>query len=82
MTKKLISLLLCVAMVLGAVACSSQTDTAAPAGEASEVKYKEDVVFGTPYEFVLTDPQGSNLDAPMTLFTLTHETLTDLTTER
>ena len=78
MTKKLVSLLLCIAMVLGAVACSSQSDSAAPAGDASEVKYKEDVVFGTPYEFVTTDPQASNTDAPMTLFYMTHETLTDL----
>jgi peptide/nickel transport system substrate-binding protein len=79
MAKKLIALLLCAVMLLGAVACSSQTETAAPAGgDSSAPAYKEDVVFGTPYEFVLTDPQGSNLDAPMTLFTLTHETLTDL----
>ena len=74
MLKKMMALLLCAMMLVTLVACGDkQPDTPdTPAGP------KEEVIIGTNSEFTTTDPQGSNSQAPLTLATLTHETLTEV----
>ena len=74
MFKKMMALMLCAMMLITLVACGDkQPDTPdTPAGP------KESVIIGTGNEFTTTDPQGSNSQAPLTLATLTHETLTEV----
>ena len=73
MLKKMMALLLCAMMLVSLVACGDkQPDDNTPTGP------KEEVIIGTNSEFTTTDPQGSNSQAPLTLATLTHETLTEV----
>jgi peptide/nickel transport system substrate-binding protein len=41
-------------------------------------KYQGKIVIGTPLDVTTTDPQGSNTDANMILFCMTHETLVEI----
>jgi len=54
------------------------TSTPGTSAPSTAVEFKEDVIIGTNQEFTTTDPQGSNSMAPLTLATLTHETLTSV----
>ena len=74
MFKKMMAFLLCAMMLVSLVACGgdANNDDNNPAGP------KEHVIIGTGNEFTTTDPQGSNSQAPLTLATLTHETLTEV----
>ncbi len=89
---KVIALLLSMVLLLSTVACSggnsgknSQTTTP-PAGDAgdttpnepSEVTYQDTIVIGVANDVTTLDPQGSNTDANMMVFTLTHETLVEV----
>ena len=89
---KMIALLLSMVLLLSTVACSggnsgknSQTTTP-PAGgagdttpnEPSEVTYQDTIVIGVANDVTTLDPQGSNTDANMMVFTLTHETLVEV----
>lgn len=90
MFKKMVAFLLCAIMLVSLIGCGAKEETKAPtatnapaadagnkeAAAAPVVSYKEDVIIGTSQEFTTTDPQGSNSMAPLTLATLTHETLT------
>ncbi len=44
----------------------------------SDVKYKDTVIIGVANDITTLDPQGSNTDANMMAFYLTHETLVDI----
>lgn len=89
--RKIMIVALCLIMVLSSVACSStpteqpaatEEGSAASAEEAAipteDVKYKDTVVIGVANDITTLDPQGSNTDANMMAFTLTHETLVEV----
>lgn len=75
MLKKMMALLLCAMMLVSLVACGDKPDDNTPDTPAGP---KEDVIVGMAMEFVTTDPQASNSVAPLMLFKMTHETLTEL----
>ena len=82
--KRVMTLLLCIAMTTGLFACGSQPtapsagDGSAPADGAAPSTYKSEIIIGNPQDITTTDPQGSNTDPNMILFYMTHETLVDL----
>lgn len=91
--KRFMLILLCFAMLLSTVACGGgQTEaeektetntgteaTTPPADE--EVTYQETITIGVANDITTLDPQGSNTDANMMAFTLTHETLVEVDPE-
>lgn len=95
--KKLVLLLLCFAMVLSSVACgggnntakdetdnnSQQTGTpdAPTTTNPGTVTYQDTIIVGVANDITTLDPQGSNTDANMMAFTLTHETLVEVDPE-
>jgi len=64
-------------MLVSLVGCSNGTNGKNTTSNTTATA-KEDVIIGTSSEFTTTDPQGSNSQAPLTLATLTHETLTEI----
>lgn len=89
--RKIMIVALCLIMVLSSAACSgtpteqpaaTEEGSAASAEEAAipaeDVKYKDTVVIGVANDITTLDPQGSNTDANMMAFTLTHETLVEV----
>ena len=100
--KKIVLLLLCLAMVLGMAACGgnattetksetkSETTTAAPetsetasetTADPANTTYQDTITVGVANDITTLDPQGSNTDANMMAFTLTHETLVEVDPE-
>ncbi|MEA5059604.1 MAG: ABC transporter substrate-binding protein [Candidatus Pelethousia sp.] len=87
---KALALLLSLLMLLSLTACSgnapaeqasSGSEAAAPAQETAEAaptSYKDTVIIGVANDVTTLDPQGSNTDANMMVFTLTHETLVEI----
>lgn len=95
--KKLALVLLCVAMLLSSVGCGSNTnagsndktgndqqqttpDTSTTPDPAT-TNYQETITIGVANDITTLDPQGSNTDANMMAFTLTHETLVEVDPE-
>jgi len=70
--KRIIPMLLCMALV------SALQSYGATGGAKDSGRYQEKIVIGTPLDVTTTDPQGSNTDANMILFCMTHETLVEL----
>lgn len=96
--KKIVLLLLCLAMVLSMAACGgnattetkSETTTAAPetsetatetTADPANTTYQDTITVGVANDITTLDPQGSNTDANMMAFTLTHETLVEVDPE-
>ena len=91
--KRFMLILLCFAMLLSTVACGGNTETENPAEENKgsetvdtpvtdeEVTYQETITIGVANDITTLDPQGSNTDANMMAFTLTHETLVEVDPE-
>ena len=100
--KKIVLLLLCLAMVLGMAACGgnattetksetkSETTTTAPetsetasetTADPANTTYQDTITVGVANDITTLDPQGSNTDANMMAFTLTHETLVEVDPE-
>lgn len=75
--KQFMAILLSVAMLVSLTACSKGGDKGSK-DPSSKTNYKETIVIGTALDVTTTDPQGSNTDANMMLFYLTHETLVEL----
>lgn len=96
--KKIVLLLLCLAMVLSMAACGgnattetkSETTTTAPetsetatetTADPANTTYQDTITVGVANDITTLDPQGSNTDANMMAFTLTHETLVEVDPE-
>lgn len=94
--KKLALMLLCVAMVLSSVGCGgsnagnndksgNDTQQTTPdnstATDPANTTYQETITIGVANDITTLDPQGSNTDANMMAFTLTHETLVEVDPE-
>ncbi len=91
--KRMLAILLCLAMVLGLTACGGSSAPApqqsSPGAQGSDsaqpppegATFQDTIIIGTPLDVTTTDPQGSNTDANMMLFCLTHETLVELDPE-
>ena len=91
--KRFMLILLCFAMLLSTVACGGNTETENPPEENKgsetvdtpvtdeEVTYQETITIGVANDITTLDPQGSNTDANMMAFTLTHETLVEVDPE-
>lgn len=79
----------CAAPAPTAEAAAPQADAAAPApaGDGAEAaapantNYKDTITIGVANDITTLDPQGSNTDANMMAFTLTHETLVEVDPE-
>lgn len=82
--KKGIVLLLCFAFLLSMAACSPGAPKQEPKedekgpGPAGEITYKDTVTIGAANDVTTLDPQGSNTDANMMVFLLTHETIVEI----
>ena len=78
--KQAVVSLLCLLVLFGLIGCGGGGSGSQPpaAQSAGAVKLKDQVVIGTPMDITTTDPQGSNTDANMMLYALTHETLVEL----
>ncbi len=50
----------------------------APGSGPNSGKFQDKIVIGTPLDVTTTDPQGSNTDANMIVFCMTHETLVEI----
>ena len=87
---------LCLFMLLSVFACATpaapaadagKTEATAPVADAEapaageDVTYKDTVIIGVANDITTLDPQGSNTDANMMAFTLTHETLVEVDPE-
>lgn len=56
----------------------TETGSVKSAAIQADVKYKDTIVIGVANDITTLDPQGSNTDANMMAFYLTHETLVDI----
>ncbi len=89
--KKLALVLLCVAMLLSSVGCGGNTnagnndktgnDQQQTTPDPATTNYQETITIGVANDITTLDPQGSNTDANMMAFTLTHETLVEVDPE-
>lgn len=76
--KQFMAILLSAAMLLSVTACSKDGAQDSKDPSSSKTEYKDTITIGTSLDVTTTDPQGSNTDANMMLFYLTHETLVEL----
>ncbi len=85
--KRALIILLCISMLFSTVACSEQNSSK---GKNSSEKspesltatsYKDTVTIGVANDVTTLDPQGSNTDANMMVFILTHDTLVEIDPE-
>ncbi len=89
--KRSLLLLLSFAMLFTTAACGSTEATDDPAdpapdttrtdSPADETTWQETITIGVANDITTLDPQGSNTDANMMAFTLTHETLVEVDPE-
>ena len=78
--KQVLLSLFCLIVLFGLIACGNGNSGGKSQAERSSAgtKIKDQVIIATPLDVTTTDPQGSNTDANMMLYALTHETLVEL----